>query len=475
MKKFSLTSLALVLLTCTTSANASDTVTNITIYGNSPQSWNMPYYYGQQNVEGYAVINFAKQATFAEGSNAVNVADVPDEIDPTSIMIKSMNRNLQVIEQNFVASKLNTADIIKRSIGKEIEVEQDSSNGVITSKGILLDSSNGLIIKEGDKVKIINNYSSVSVVDDNSAVSGNSIRWLINSAVAGDSLFEYSYKTQGISWSASYDIYLDGKGDDIMGKIEGWANLLNNTKISIKDTNLKLVAGETAQANGGPRAVPMMAMAKGAAMDMVAEAAPMQEQKFADYHMYTIDRKISLPAQSTKKIKLFDDKEGVLATKKYVYEGANGDNAVKSVITFMNDEKSRLGIPLPGGKYRVFNKDASSSYEQVGEATQTHKAEGEKVELTIGNTFDLKAERKQTDGEQDQIRHRGKYTVQVDLSNALEEEATVFVREPIYQQNWEVVSKTHPFAKINANLAEFTVTIKPKSKETLEYIVQYSW
>ncbi len=404
----------------------------------------------------------------------VQVGDVPDEIDPSSIMIKNRNRNLQAVEQNFIAAP-SAADVIKRSIGRQVEVEKFSGDGVISTKGILLDSANGLVVKDGDKIKVINDYSSVAIDGADSAASGNMIKWLINSAGANDSLFEYSYKTDGISWSASYDIYLDGAGNEVMAKIEGWANLLNNTKMNIRDTNLKLVAGETAQDNQ-PRAVPMMAMAKGVAMDM-AEAAPsMQQQKFSEYHMYTIDRKINLPAQSSKKIKLFSDKEGVLAGKKYVFDGGiSSSDSVKSVITFANDDKSRLGVALPGGKYRVFMKDSSGGFEQVGEATQSHKAEGEKIELTIGNSYDLKATRNQADSEQDQLRHRGKYTVTVEIQNALDEKTDVFVKEPVNQQNWAIISKTHDFRKVNSNLIEFTVPVEAKSKATLEYVVQYSW
>jgi hypothetical protein len=479
MKKFSALILAYLLFS-TVAARAADQITSLTIYGNSPQTWDMPYYYAPQNLPGYAVINFARQASFTDGVNIIQVGDVPDEVDPSSIMIKNMGRNQQVIEQSFTAAKLSQAEIIKRAIGKEIEVEKYSGDGVISTKGTLLDSSNGLILRDGDKLKLINDYSSISMADDNNnSVAGNSIKWLINSGTTGDSLFEYSYKTQGISWVANYNIYLDGKGDDIMARIEGWANLINSTNINIKDTTLKLVAGEVAQANqgyAGRGAVPMALMAKASAMDSAESAPSMQQEKFSDYHLYTIERKINLPSQSSKKIKLFPDKDGVLVKKKYVFDGAtSGDNSVKSVITFTNDEKARLGIPLPGGKYRVFSKDSSGAFEQAGETSQKHKAEGEKIELTIGNSFDLKAERQQMDSEQDQIRHRGKYTVTVVIESAMDEAVDVIVKEPIYQQNWEIVSKTHEFKKINVNQVEFTVPVKPKSKTTLEYIVQYSW
>ncbi len=477
MKKVSFLTLVLVLFTCTTSK--ADTVTNLTIYGNSPQTWSMPYYYmPNSNVPGYAVVSFARQAGFVAGMNEVTVSNVPDEIDPSTIMVKNLGKSLQIVEQNYISSKLTQGDLIKKNIGREIEVEKYTGDGVVTIKGILLDSSSGLIIKDGEKLRLVSDYSSVIVPDENNSSAGNSIKWLISSTSASDAIFEYSYRSSGITWSTSYNVYLDGKGTEVMARIEGWANLLNSTTANIKDTNLKLIAGDVAQEGGGRGyggAVPMMAKAS---MDMaVAESAPnMQQEKFSDYHMYTIDRKVSLPSSSSKKVKLFADKEGILAKRKYIYDVAqSGDNSVKSVVTFTNDEKSRLGIPLPGGKYRVFEKDTSGAFEQVGEATQQHKAEGEKVELTIGNAFDLKANRTQVDTEQDQLRHRGKYQVDVEIESALEDEVDVIVKEPIYQQNWQIVDANYSYKKINANLVEFTVHAKPKAKTKLQFMVQYSW
>lgn len=474
MKKLSLLAFTLAL---PFSSQAADQVTSLTVYGNSPQSWDMPYYRAGGNMPGYGIISFARQVGFNNGTNSVVVGNVPDEIDPSSIMVKKLGRNLSIVEQNFTSAQLSQSQLIRRNIGREIEVEKYTGDGVVSSKGVLLDSSHGLVLQDGSRIRVINDYSSIVLPGAEGVSAGSSIEWLINSTVSGDAVFEYSYKTQGISWAAGYNIYIDGKGTSLMAKLEGWANLVNSTSINIKDTALKLVAGQVAQAPQAYGRGGAVMMAKAASMDMVAESAPsMQQEKFSDYHMYTIGRKVSLAGSSSKMIKLFDDREGVLATRKYMFDaGHSGDNSVKSVVAFTNDDKSRLGLPLPGGKYRVFEKDASGAYEQVGETTQPHRAEGEKLELVIGNSFDLKADRKQVDSEQDALRRRGKYTVTVEIESALDEEVEVLVKEPVYQQNWEILSATHEHKKITTNQVEFTVKAKPKGKTKLEYIVQYSW
>lgn len=467
------------ILALSTPSKAQDTITNITIYGNSPQTWNMPfYYYPNANLPGYAIISFAKQLSLNSGINEVVVNNTPDEIDASSVLIKNLGRGLQIIEQVYTDNRFSTDELLKKNLGNNIEIEKYSGDGVVTTRGVLVNASQGLTIKEGDKIKVINDYSAISFPDFVLSDSVNNIKWLINSPSSSDSILEYSYKTSGISWSANYNVYIDGTGPDILASVEGWANIVNATNIDIKSAELKLVAGETNQVDSGAN----YAMAKRGGMEMMAMAsadsamAPnMQQQKFGDYKIYTIDRKVDIAPTSSKKIKLFPNKDGVIARKKYMYDSAGGDNSVKSIVTFTNDDRSRLGIPMPAGKYRVFAKDESGEFEQIGEATQEHKAEGEKLELTVGNSFDLKATRNQMDTEQDQIRRKGKYTVTVEIDSALDEEVEVIVKEPLYQGNWEILSANFDYKKINQNSVEFSVRAMAKEKTKLEYIVQYSW
>jgi len=482
MKKIALASLALTLALSSSLVRA-DPVTSMVIYGNSPQTWEMPAYYSSRaQVPGYAVLTFARQVSFSEGSNTIEVDEIPEGVNANSIMIKKLAAAQQLVEQNFISNDLSVDELINKNIGKEIEVEQITHNGISTIKGILVSDKDGLILKDGSKTLLIKQYADIITKDDSSDKSrqkgGSSIRWVINSGGASNSLFEYSYKTSGITWGANYNVYLDGSGTDMMAKIEGWANLYNSTNIDVKETSLKLVAGQTAQDNRQP-VRPMMAMARAVGSegaDAAVSSAAMDEEKFADYHMYTIARKVSMAPQSSKKIKLFEDKQGVLATKKFMYQaGINGDNGIKSVVSFKNDTKSRLGVPLPGGKYRVFAKDSSGEYQELGEVTEPHKSENEVVELPVGNAFDLTAERSQIDSEQDQLRHRGKYTVKVKIRSALEDEVKIAVKEQVQQQNWQILSANFEYKKLDNNQVEFTVKAIPKGETILEYIVDYSW
>jgi len=64
---------------------------------------------------------------------------------------------------------------------------------------------------------------------------------------------------------------------------------------------------------------------------------------------------------------------------------------------FKNEEKAGLGIPLPAGNVRVYQKDSKGGILFAGEDRIDHTPKDEYVNIHIGNAFDVVAEHKQTD------------------------------------------------------------------------------
>ncbi len=64
---------------------------------------------------------------------------------------------------------------------------------------------------------------------------------------------------------------------------------------------------------------------------------------------------------------------------------------------FKNEEKAGLGIPLPAGNLRVYQKDSKGGVLFVGEDRIDHTPKDEFMNVKIGNAFDVVSERKQTD------------------------------------------------------------------------------
>ena len=253
--------------------------------------------------------------------------------------------------------------------------------------------------------------------------------------------------------------------------------MYNNTNIESADTELKLVAG---QVNNVPsQSRKMYAMSRGAApmaeMSMDAVAPSFQQEAFSDYHMYMLPRKVNVEPFSSKKIKLYDDRNSVKITRKYEYSANRGGNDVVSKISILNEDSSNMGVPLPSGKITVFEKDSTGNFEKSGEAQISHTPIGKEFDFEIGKAFDIKAKRTQIDNKRDNNRRTGSYKIKIELDNSKKEAVIVNVKEQVYNQNWKISQSSHIYKKLSANQIEFPVEIAAGKKVSLNFQVDYSW
>lgn len=447
----------------------------ITIYGNTPQMWDYRPLYSAGSMQGYAVITKSKIFEFEEGLNTVEISNFPVRVDPSSVTVKNLSVGKSIIEQEFKSSVFNLGAVLEETIGEEIEVEQLAGDRTIYHRGTLISASPNLVLKEDDRLRVLDGYASIIIANRDKTPGSNSVKWMVSSDQDSDDIIEYSFKTEGISWSAGYNLYIDSRADRDLAKFESWANIFNNTNLSAIGTELKLVAGKVGQVNTPTKAYMARAAAPMAMDSAIAEAATQfNEEKFSDYHMYRLPRQIDIEPYSSKKIKLYDDKTNVKIVKQYEYEPNKG-NDIKSVIKIFNNMDSNMAIPLPAGKVEVFEKDSSGNFEKAGEAKISHTPVDEEIEFEIGKAFDITANKKKIDNFRDNARRYGNYTVRIEIKNAKSEDINVNVKEGIFNQNWKISRSSHKYQKSSANQVEFSVPVKAGGTQMLEYIVDYSW
>jgi hypothetical protein len=464
-------------------ANFTEKTKSITIYGNSPQTWENNWYYNYDaNSQGFAIINNILDVELNQGKNEVFIKDLPDEISPASIVLKNLDKKTELMEQQVgLKTSLNSL-LLEQNIGKEIEVTANEGSKTQIYKGVLIETTPNIVIKEEDKVRVINSYSNLVLSEINTRPSKNYIKWLLFSKEGDQVSAEYSYKTAGINWSAMYNVFIndDENDDEVKLKIESWANILNSTKINIEDATLKLIAGNVNQAEDvsspPPPPMPMLAMvADMPSSEMRAKGSfAMREENFSDYHAYAIDRKISITANSYKKIKLSDDKNNITASKKYTLDSNLGDR-VNIVLNIENSKDNGLGVPFPGGKYIVYAKDKSGDFENIGEAKNNHKKDKDVISLNVGSAFDITAKRNRYDVRSDYEKRHGSYSVVIEIENLKEKEVLVTAKEHIGEQNWKIINENIPYVKIDENTVEFPVKVPAKYKGKIQYSVEHSW
>jgi hypothetical protein len=293
---------------------------------------------------------------------------------------------------------------------------------------------------------------------------------------------ELSYLTGGLGWKADYVAELSPKEDSI--DLSGWVTLTNTSGATYKNAKLQLVAGDV---NRVPEAYPraeMMRKSGAVMMDAVA-AAPMQEESLLEYHLYTLDHPTTIAENQTKQVALLSAsniparKELVLKGADYYYTSQYGEIGTKLkvgvFVEFENKEASKLGLPLPKGTLRVYKKDNAGNAQFVGEDRIDHTPKNETVRLKLGDSFDVTADKKQTNFKLLPNPQRGhnayESAFEFTLKNAKKEKMTVVVQEPI-GGDWKIVDESHPHTKANSNLAIWKIDVPAEGKTTLTYRVQ---
>jgi hypothetical protein len=300
-----------------------------------------------------------------------------------------------------------------------------------------------------------------------------SLIWLLNNA-GTDHEVEVTYMTNGVSWKADYVATLSK--DEKTLDLEGWVTLTNESGTQYTNAQLKLVAGDV---NMVQPPVPMMAKARGG-MEMMAmdAAAPMQQEAFGEYHLYTLPRRTTIKQNQSKQVSLLRA-DGAAVTKVYEFRGPghyytqptpSQPEHISVTLKLKNEEANKLGMPLPAGIMRVYQEDSSGMLQFTGEDQVKHTPKDEEVSLRLGNAFDVMGERIQTEFNIVGTNvHQSSYKIL--LRNHKDTAVTVEVVENI-PGDWKIVESSHPHVKKDAQTAVFTIPVPVDGEVELTYQAQ---
>ena len=156
--------------------------------------------------------------------------------------------------------------------------------------------------------------------------------------------------------------------------------------------------------------------------------------------------------------------------------GDESDSKVAMMREFKNSEANRLGMPLPKGRVRFYKQDADRQLEFTGENVIDHTPRDETLRIYTGNAFDLVGERRRTDYKVDSSGKSITESFEIKLRSTKKEPVEIRVIEHLFRwYTWDVVDKSDPFVKTNAQTMEFRVQVKPDEERVLRYTVKYSW
>lgn len=447
--------------------------------------------------QGFALVKEVRMLDLKQGEQTLRVEDVAQRIEPSSVGIRSITNpgGLQVLEQNYQYDLISPMAILNKSVGQKIRFIRTIGNARDVLEGTLLNAPtaivnspdggstqtfNGMVIKTDDGRIVLSPSGEIEVGSvPEGLIARPSLMWMVDSGQAGQNTIELSYLTQGMNWNADYVLQYDGIGS---GDLKGWVTVNNQCGVGFKDAKLKLLAGDVARAQE-PR--PPRAMAYGGAMK-VTDQATFQEQALFEYHLYTLQRPATLANNETKQLSLLEGK-GIKVTKRVIVdslqdmgsyfpgEGEIGTGDIKPQVRleFVNSKDNGLGIPLPKGKIKVYQRDDSGSVQMLGEAAIDHTPRDEKLSLVVGKAFDIRATRKRTDFQR--LGDRAvQETFEISVRNRKDTPETVQVLER-HWGDWNVTQKNMDFTKLDSQTMDFEVSLKPNEEKKVVYTIITKW
>jgi len=435
--------------------------------------------------EDRALIKDTRTFTLDAGGNRVRFDDVTSGIVPGSVQVEPADGQggVEVLEQNYAYDLVSTPQLLQRFLDQEVRVV---SEGGRVFAGTLLSGSDDVILRrkdEGVDVIKLSQIREISFPDlPEGLASKPSLIWDLASDKSGSRDLTVTYATTGFTWSADYVVRLTDRADAV--DLSGWVTVDNRSEATFKGAKLKLVAGKVAVvqdvATRTCATEVLGAYGYGMGGGAMNKSRPV-ERGFFDYHLYEMPRPVTLDAKEKKQVQ-FVQVEGAKAevTYKMTFDGyfyttTTATRHPTILVKLVNDEASHLGVPLPAGTVRVYKADTDGAVELAGESRIEHTPKDEKVELQVGEAFDLVGEWKQKD-------HKvvgafsDEYTYEMVVRNHKSQDARVQVDHQAYTWGeWKVTRSTAPWTKADTGSLRFDVDVPAGGETKVEYVVRTRW
>ena len=432
-----------------------------------------------------ALVRDVRSLDLPRGTFDLSFMDIAATVNPATVHFRSLSEpsRVSVLEQNYEYDLLEPDKLLRKYVGRDVtlvrnrQVDGSTTEEEVTAR--LLSYNNQPVWQIGNEIVTGMHADHIRFPElPDSLYTRPTLIWTLENGGATRHRVEAKYLAGKLSWNADY--VLTVARDDKAADIDGWVTLTNGSGTAFRNAKLQLVAGELNRVRQAMNESLMVAdeMAR---REMPA-AAPMSQEAFSDYHLYTLGRKTTINNNETKQVSMLAG-TGFPVVKRYVVNGQAFyyhnynrpgtpiKDRVEVFYQFKNEEKGGLGMPMPAGNVRVYQSDSSGGVQFVGEDRIAHTPKDEVLNVKIGNAFDVVCERNQVDFEKIAA---NTYEVEyaITLRNRKTTPITVEVNEPIGAGTWRMLQASHKWTKTAAFAAQFTVPVAAGAEEVLTFRVR---
>jgi hypothetical protein len=431
-----------------------------------------------------ALVRDVRTFDMPKGTFDLSFMDIAATVNPATVHFRSLSEpaRVSVLEQNYEYDLLEPEKLLRKYVGRDVtlvrmrQVDGSTSEEEVTAH--LLSYNNQPVWRINGEIVTGLHADHIRFPElPDTLFTRPTLIWSLDNGGATRHRVEAAYLAGKLAWNADY--VLTVARDDKAGDIDGWVTLTNGSGTAFRNAKLQLVAGELNRVRENlNRMLADQMMAERAA----PAAAPMAQEAFSDYHLYTLGRKTTINNNETKQVSMLAG-TGFAVQKRYVVNGnqfyyhnsarpgAPIKDRVEVFYQFKNEEKGGLGMPMPAGTVRVYQSDSTGGVQFVGEDRIPHTPKDEMLNLKIGSAFDVVYERNQVDFEKIAPNvYEVEYAIA--LRNRKSTPITVEVNEPVGAATWRMLSSTHKWTKTAAFAAQFTVAVEAGAEQVLKFRIR---
>ena len=432
-----------------------------------------------------ALVRDVRNLDLPRGTFNLSFMDIAATVNPATVLFRSLSEpsRVSVLEQNYEYDLLEPEKLLRKYVGRDVtlvrtrQVDGTTEEEEVTAH--LLSYNNQPVWRIGKEIVTGLHADHIRFPElPDTLYSRPTLIWTLENGGGSRHRVEAKYLASKLSWNADY--VLTVARDDKAGDIDGWVTLTNGSGTGFRNAKLQLVAGDL---NRVRQNIDKMLMAdESMARREYAAAAPMAQEAFSEYHLYTLGRKTTINNNETKQVSMLSG-TGFPVQKRYVVNGnqfyyhnaarpgAPIKDNVEVFYQLKNEEKSGLGMPMPAGTVRVYQSDSNGGVQFVGEDRIMHTPKDETLNLKIGNAFDVVCERNQVDFQKIAT---NVYEIEyaITLRNRKATPITVEVNEPVGAATWRMLHATHKWTKTAAFAAQFTVPVEAGAEAVLKFRIR---
>lgn len=433
--------------------------------------------------DGSSLVSDSRTMSLRSGEQDVEWPGIPVTVDASSVHLSAPD-GARILQQTYRYDFAEAGRAVELARGRRVTVTTEDGKRL---EGTLWATDGGSLTLQTDGGLVVVQQQHIIAVEipapERALTPRPTLAWRLWSDRNGSANVTASYLASGLTWSAEYTLLL--ADDDRRGSLAGAASITNATGTDFSNASVRLVAGSPHRVSPPPEAIYMRA--QGVEMDAVGQTRAANAPKMAnevavdDYHLYTIARRLTVSDKETQRIALFDD-AAVRPRRTYRYSparyiggprGTYGGDRIFTEIALTNDSRSGLGMPLPGGRVRVYTTSDGGEV-LLGEDQTGHVASGDTLRVVVGSPFDLSAKREQTtqrrisDKEQEQ-------SWQTTFTNRRTDDVTIVWDENVPGTSWRITDSSQQYVKKDANTITFTVRVPAGKDVPVSYTVRFTY